>query len=297
MNDPVFSQSVGKTILADSNQDLFSLNRQEVIDSFLNHKVLLFRGFETSNDLFCRFSEQYGCNFYNYQAGAYDREKVDQKETLLSVTGGKQKFRVPFHGEMYYKKIRPQMLWFYCETPPLNNGETTICDAAELFQNLSPRVQKRFVENEIQYIRNYTREQWEAIYQTKNLDHVKYVCKENDLVLTIQSDESIETIYTTRAVVEDTKTGTNLFINNILPVSAQQLARKKGSNVCFADGSKISIWTLFHLWRKSSSLEIKIPWQQGDIIMIDNTRVMHGRKKITDDQRNILARMSDFALT
>ncbi|OOZ53026.1 hypothetical protein BOW44_13040 [Solemya velum gill symbiont] len=31
----------------------------------------------------------------------------------------------------------------------------------------------------------------------------------------------------------------------------------------------------------------EVQWQDGDVVMIDNTRVMHGRREITDTNREL----------
>ena len=38
-------------------------------------------------------------------------------------------------------------------------------------------------------------------------------------------------------------------------------------------------------------ITIEISWQKGDILMIDNTRIMHGRRAFYDDQRDIYTRL------
>lgn len=38
-------------------------------------------------------------------------------------------------------------------------------------------------------------------------------------------------------------------------------------------------------------ISIEISWQKGDILMIDNTRIMHGRRAFEDKQRDIYIRL------
>ena len=77
---------------------------------------------------FVDFTRSITPNFINYSGGAYPRDPIDGDNTVLSVTGNRQAFAVPLHGEMFYTKSRPAVLWFFCSTPPEADGETTVCD-------------------------------------------------------------------------------------------------------------------------------------------------------------------------
>jgi alpha-ketoglutarate-dependent taurine dioxygenase len=41
----------------------------------------------------------------------------------------------------------------------------------------------------------------------------------------------------------------------------------------------------------ADKITTKIPWKKGDILMVDNTRIMHGRRAFSDNQRDIYLRL------
>jgi alpha-ketoglutarate-dependent taurine dioxygenase len=41
----------------------------------------------------------------------------------------------------------------------------------------------------------------------------------------------------------------------------------------------------------AEKITAEINWQKGDILMVDNTRIMHGRRAFVDDKRNIYIRL------
>jgi hypothetical protein len=60
----------------------------------------------------------------------------------------------------------------------------------------------------------------------------------------------------------------------------------------FEDDSPISTDLRLDLFELTVSLSYRVAWEQGDILMIDNSRVMHGRTKIRPDHdRRIVVRM------
>ena len=40
----------------------------------------------------------------------------------------------------------------------------------------------------------------------------------------------------------------------------------------------------------SAGLTFEVEWQAGDVLMVDNTRMMHGRRPVLDDDRLIWTR-------
>ncbi|MRD46217.1 TauD/TfdA family dioxygenase [Caenimonas koreensis] len=263
-------------------------------DLLQDRKALLFRGFGLTADTFCEFSESLGEGFMDYQGGAFERKAINQNPTLLSVTGEGQSFAVPFHGEMYYRRHKPQLLWFYCAVAPSKGGETTLCDGAEFFKRLSRRTRDLFLKRRIAYIRRYTPQQWHVIYQTSDEAEVRAVCERNGLECRLSPSGELETRYETSAVVHDAS-GQPMFINNVLPILMQERVWLLDSNlVRFTGNESISDDIFQELLEVSAALEVAIPWQTGDVVLVDNRRLMHGRREIEDLKRKVLVRMSNL---
>lgn len=58
----------------------------------------------------------------------------------------------------------------------------------------------------------------------------------------------------------------------------------------FADGRQIPAGVLGELTGITEALTEEISWQDGDVVLIDNSRVMHGRRAITGSRRTIVKR-------
>ncbi|MFB8790608.1 MAG: TauD/TfdA family dioxygenase [Potamolinea sp.] len=295
INTTPLSQQFGTIVLGSNDTNSCELDTQEIISLFKSSSLLLFRGFEVDTDKFKQLTEQFGTNFVSYVGGAYSREMINGDKTLLSVTGGKLHFAVPFHGEMYYRKHRPDLLWFYCATPALKDGETTVCDGIQVYQQLSHSTQELFNQKRLKYIRTYAADVWPKIYQTEDINTVEQVCKENDMQLQVQEDESIKTEYVSSAV-KDSRCGQHkVFINNILPVIEQEAKGSNSSIVRFEDNSPIPDEIINEIKQVTDKLTYLVSWQKGDILIIDNTRLLHGRRSFSDNQRDIYVRLCDAA--
>lgn len=293
MKTTPITETFGTSIVGTSDIDICELDRTEVINFFKSSSLLLFRGFDVDTEVFKKFTELFSTNFVSYVGGAYSREMIKGDKTLLSVTGGKQKFAVPLHGEMYYRKQKPDIIWFYCSTPAVKDGETTICDGIQIYKELSDSTQKLLKTKRIKYIRTYPAEAWHKIYQTDDTSLVEKVCNDNDMKLEVHSDQSITTNYVTSAITESRCGKYKVFINNILPVVEQELKGSNSSLVRFEDDSKIPDEIVSEIKAVTDKLTYLVSWQTGDIVMVDNTRLMHGRKSFSDDQRDIYVRLCE----
>lgn len=270
---------------------LFDLSVQSVSQKFQKNNFLLFRHFEVDVEGFKKFSGIFSTEFFPYVGGAYSREVIGGDKTVLSVTGHQVGNTVPFHGEMYYKKQKPDMMWFFCVNPANQDGETTLCDGSRVYEELSPATQQLFRQHNIKYIRTYQDGAWQQIYQTGALETVEDVCQVNGMSLKVNDDGSITTEYVCSALVTDPNGDRKLFINNILPVYYQELFGKNNSLVRFEDGSKIPDAVIQEVRAVTDRLTIKVEWQAGDIVMLDNLKLMHGRRAFSDPDREIYVRL------
>lgn len=275
------------------NKVLDMSSADQIVDLFKNRGLLLFRGFDLSQEGFIKFTEQLTPNFMDYSGGAYARESIGGDETVLSVTGNRQFFGVPFHGEMFYTQNRPSILWFYCVVPPVSDGETTVCDGVAVLEQLSANTRRLFEEQEIKYIRHYSSKDWQGIYATDDVATVAKTCAERNTKFThFPEDNSISTEYQCSAVTTPLYLDKPAFVNNILPVILQETKGNTHSLVRFSDDSKIPEEAIDDIQAVTDRLTLAVAWQAKDLVMVDNSRSMHGRHEFNDTQRELNVRMS-----
>ncbi|PLZ22754.1 taurine catabolism dioxygenase TauD [Fischerella thermalis CCMEE 5273] len=290
------TEQFGIIIQGIGDENILNLDIDEVIKLFKSSSLILFRGFETDVDKFKKFTELYSTSFMTYVGGAYSRDSINGDNTVLSVTGHKIACAVPFHGEMYYTKTQPKMMWFYCATPALSDGETTICDGIQVYNELSQTTKELFHSKRLKYIRTYPQEIWPKIYQTNDLAVVEKVCNDNDMLLKVnEAEKSITTEYITSAIVLSRCGHYKVFLNNILPVIEQEAQGRNNSLVRFEDDSPIPENVIDELKEITGRLTQLVAWQKGDILMVDNTRLLHGRRTFSDNQRDIYVRLCNPA--
>ena len=269
--------------------------RRTVIDALQQTGAVIFRGYLQTVDEFIDFSEQFIRTFVPYVGGANNgRAAVAGLTSVYTVTEPSMKTPLPLHGEMYYTAVPPELCWFYCITPAASDGETTLCDGRKLLSRLSARTRREFEEREVIYRRNFSRNVWRTVYQTDDIADVEAFCRANHFELVVHADGGISTTYRTSAIVRSPDG--DAFINSVLNFAAQEyLAGSNESQVRWSSNEEIDRATLMEVKSVSDSLTLAHAWRPGDAVMVDNRRVMHGRRVFHDDQRNIVVRLGMLA--
>ncbi|MFN6474484.1 MAG: TauD/TfdA family dioxygenase [Nostoc sp. SerVER01] len=286
MNTKINSISDGivKEIININNISVLELDKEEIINLFKSYGILLFRGFMANAEIFKEFSNSLSTDFINYAGGAFSRRVINGDETLLSVNDFKSEIKL--HGEMYYQQNIPLMLWFFCANPPLKDGETTICDGRQFFNELSSSTKKLFRKNNLKFTVRMSEEDWNKKYQTNDLSKLEEMCQKNNTHLQINADQSILLEYICPGIIPSRCGKYQVFINSLLPT--KQLSPKI---LKFEDDSEIPDEVMSELNEIAEKITTEISWQKGDILMIDNTRILHGRRAFADDQRDIYIRL------
>jgi alpha-ketoglutarate-dependent taurine dioxygenase len=290
------SEPFGAVVESGPGEAVRSVDQETVKDLIKSRGVVMFSGFGTSLADFEAYIRQFGENFMSYQGGGYIRRQVSPDATLLSTRYdyGREKqetFGLPLHGEMYYTNSRPVLLWFYCQKPAASDGETTVCDGAQIYEKLSDESKRLLASKKLKYIRKYLDGEGQKIYQTEDMDEAIRFCAQNGISARVGEDKSLNTEYIYPAVIKSRWGGHMVYINNVLPVIWQEQMGRKTSIVRFEDGSQIPQSLIDEVVKAQEELVIPLPWKAGDFAAVDNTRALHGRRAFNDTDREVFLRM------
>lgn len=289
---------VGAMIDASALRDPAKLDLGQVLEVFDTYGAVLIKGCDVGRQEFVDLTERFPLRFMEYVGGANnDRASAfGQNKTVLTVTGGAvAKKAIPLHGEMFYTRPRAQTLFFCCIRPADENGQTTLCDGLAFWAALPEDIRAMFLEKKLKYRRLYKDDTWKKVYKTDSLDEVKAMCVRNGVQLTELGDGAFETVYCDYAW-QDHAAG-RIFINSLLVWAAREhIAKIDDSQVRFEDGTPMTPEMLYKIHGIGEELTLNVPWEPGMVAIVDNNRVMHGRRAYEDEGRDIIMRLSDDAL-
>lgn len=291
---------LGSLVAAHENPDLDSMPLEPIQEALKRTGAVFFDGFDAQVRDFQRFSDRFSSDYMdNTGSGSY-REKAHDADdgTIQNVayTFGvktQRTFGLPLHADRSYVKSQPELIWFLCRRPAAEKGLTFVADGEQIYEKLSPRARELFETRRLKYIRNYPPLEWQVAFRTQDIEEVRRYCRENDLTLIEREDGSITTTYVKPAIVAPTRfRDRKAFVNSILIQYWQEQAFKRdNAQVRLEDGSPIPRDIIDEVQRVADELTEKLPWDSGDFVMVDNTRMMHGREEFSDPNREIYARM------
>lgn len=267
--------------------------------------ALLLRGFDVHGEQpFQQLARAFGHELLSYEFGSTPRQAVEQGVYTSTEYPAHQV--IPLHNEQSYTLAWPLKIWFHCMQPSAEGGETPIADSRLVYQKLDPALRERFAERRLMYVRNYGNGldlPWEQAFNTTDRGEVERFCRANRIDFGWKDDGELRTRQVCQAVARHPRTGEMVWFNqaHLFHVSNLAPAVREGllavvedpldlpRNVYYGDGSPLEDDALAHIRAVLDDCAVSFPWQQGDVLMLDNMLVAHGRASFKGPRKVIVA--------
>lgn len=268
-------------IEAGQRAELAAMADREIIDLYKEHGALLFRGFDHNLELFGQFADRFCAT--SVQNDSHNRALLDSERNIQSVNRGRQSF--PLHPELSREPWKPDVCFFYCAQPARAGGKTTICDGVAIVDRLPADMRTKMAGRELTYIQlanDKVLEYWlgKSSPSDSELAHPPAGCP-----FTFERfGDQVGRIFS-RPLLHRPMFHERLAFGNFL-----LFARLQGvSNFPLLDDrTPVPADWMDEVKRVSDSLTAPIEWRTGDLLMLDNSRFMHGRTAVVDErQRSI----------
>lgn len=282
----------GTLFEAGKGTDILQVRPGDVAEAFKSSGLLLFRGFDQDIRRFQKLTELVSGSFVSYDGGAAARDYVDGDPTVMTVSEPTHSYPVPLHGEMYYVEKKPLVLWFYCVKPVGEGGQTTVGDGTWILERLSDGTRRLFEENRIKYVMIFPEGRWQKIFHTEDLEEVREHCRRNNYTSRVEDDGTVVAEYVSNAIWDTKFGGRRSFINNVFAITRWEWAGVPYRKVRLEDGSRLPEEVIQELWKVEAEATRDLAWQPGDVLMVDNTRFLHGRREFKDMSREIYVRLA-----
>lgn len=265
---------------------------------------LLFRGFEVSDQsAFQGFAQSFGHPLLGYEFGSTPRTALG--EGVYTSTEYPAHQVIPLHNEQSYTLEWPMRIWFHCMQPSETGGETPIADSREIYRRLAPAVRERFAQLGVMYVRNYGNGldmPWQQAFNTTDRAVLERFCRARCIDFEWKSDGELRTRQVCQGTAEHPLTGERVWFNqaHLFHVSNLPAAVRDSlltavdeadlpRNAYYGDGSPIEEDVLAAIRDVLDSCTVKFPWQRGDVLMLDNMLVAHGRCAFSGPRKVVVA--------
>lgn len=209
-----------------------------------------------------------------------------------------------WHNENTFNNRWPQQAIFACAVPAASGGETPIVDSRLIYQDLDAEIRQAFVEKQVMYVRKYGTHDhlglsWKTIFNSANKAEVEQACIAQKMSFEWLPGDELLTRAVRPAVWRHPVNGAWCWVNQAQHFhfsclsEATQTALKKlypderqyPRNCYFGDGSPIPdpyMQRILALYRQH---QLSFPWQQGDLMLVDNILKAHARNPFQGDRR------------
>ena len=270
----------GCVIEADGNKSLADIDRNEIVKIFENKGIILFKNFNIDKDHIVKFTDLFTLQYAN---DANRREIRFENPKLHNVDPGKME--MPLHSEASYSPSWPEIVWFYCRLAPKKSGQTTVCDGRLIYKNLSQKTKNFFLSNQIVYKLKIPYERKKNNQSDSEEIKLKPWYIENPGVTDCFIDFKNKEIHLKqkRYAVVETRKSNKVSFSNHLQIILDRDPQVLGWSL--EDGSKIPDDIMSEVKKVSDRLTININWNDNELCMIDNKRMMHGRRAILENEK------------
>lgn len=278
------------------------------IDSQLDrHGGILFRGFGIDTpEALERFVKATSERWAEYREPATPRSQVSGN--IYTSTDYPAAQRIFLHNENSHTESWPLRLCFACMIPAEQGGATPIADCRAIYERLDPAIRARFHEKQVRYVRNLGAGvgfPWQQVFKTDDKAEVEAYCRRNGIAAEWIGPDHLRISYVRPAMASHPRTGEMVWFNHatFFHISTQEPAIREGLlatmreedlpyNTYYGDGSPIEPATLDALRAAYDEATIAFPWQAGDVMLLDNMLVAHGRAPYAG-KRRVLVGMAD----
>jgi alpha-ketoglutarate-dependent taurine dioxygenase len=283
-----------------------SSNREFIQTQLLKHGGILFRNFNIfSPEVFEQFVIASSAELLSYKERSSPRTQISNN--IYTSTDYPADQSIFFHNENSYQHTWPLKIFFFCLTPAIQGGETPIADCRKVLDRIDLKIRQRFIEKGWMLVRNFRDGlslTWQSVFQTENKDAVENYCRGAGIETEWRGD-GLQTRQVRQAVSRHPVTGEMVWFNHAaffhistLEPSAQEVLlagsgeEELPNNTYYGDGSPIEFSVLEEIREAYRRETVSFSWQEGDLLMLDNMLVAHGRNPYVG-RRKILVAMAD----
>ncbi len=249
----------------------------------------ILRGFDVDMHKFSALTAKF-CKTITFDpAREYSEENTQKVDAGLGPIG--------LHIENGNTPVCPDVVAFYSTKAAFEGSQTTICDGRKMFEAFDGALKKRWSQK-MTVKRCLPEELWK-----------RYLANEHPAVSS-PDEVTMEHILQFKAAIPNqdftmNEDGSLIYELQLYPVRPSSLSKGLGfanailgpshnyeaPTYTLEDGSNVSDDEIEKLREIAECYTVEINWQDGDIAIIDNTRVMHGRRAIKDQDRRLFIGM------
>jgi alpha-ketoglutarate-dependent taurine dioxygenase len=247
------------------------------------HGALLLRGYGGNLDDFAALAAQM-CPVAVHNESR-NRALLGTSQNVQSVNLGVQPF--PLHPELSREPWKPDSCFFYCIRPPSAEGSTTLCDGVAIVRALPPELKAAMQGRRLKYLAPAGPEVLKYWLGNASPDEALIASPPATCPYSFERvGQQLARAFSRPLLHKPMFTDALAFGNFLL---FARFLRGMRNFPLLDTGEEVPEAWLQIVKSVSDRLTVQIDWQHGDLLILDNSRFLHGRTAVTEPNDRIIA--------
>lgn len=262
--------------------------------------AILFRGFDVPDaQAFDAVVGGYGEEGFAYADSLSNAVRVNVTDRVFTANEAPPSTSIYLHHEMAQTPIYPSKLFFYCEIAPDEGGATPLCRSDILLERMEaadPEFVAAFAEKRVRYTNVMPADDdagsgqgrsWRSTLSADTPDAAEARLQSLGYEWEWQDDETLRVTTPRLDAVRSLPDGSRSFFNQLIAAFRgwSDSRNDPSKSICFGDGTPIDSTQMAEAIALADALSYDLEWQAGDVALVDNFRVMHGRRPFVGKRR------------
>ena len=262
--------------------------------------AVLFRGFPVrSADDFDAFVTAFDLPNFPYNESLSNAVRVNRTDRVFTANEAPSETTIYLHHEMAQTPIFPSKLFFYCEQPADEGGETPLCRSDVLWAQLSEQA-PQFARDCEQRGLKYTNvmppaadldsgmgRSWQSTLSVATREEAAARLGQLGYTWEWLDDGSLRVTSPALPAVRALPSGKMVFFNQLIAATRgwKDSRNDPARAITHGDGTPLDVEATSLAAELADRITFDLAWQTGDVALIDNFVVMHGRRQFHGTRR------------
>jgi alpha-ketoglutarate-dependent taurine dioxygenase len=278
-------------------------NKSAVDAALADAGALLFRGFDVPDPLaFDAAIEGYGETGFTYEDSLSNAVRTNVTPRVFTANEAPPTTEIFLHHEMAQTPLYPAKLFFYCEIAAERGGATPLCRSDWVLDRIRAEHRDFYDAVRAEGVR-YTNvmpgsddagsgqgRSWRSTLSVADREGAERRLSELGYQWEWREDDSLRATTPVLPAIRDVGEGRESFFNQLIAAFRGWADSRNDPNrsITLGNGEPITAEQMAGPIAIADELTYDLAWQAGDVALVDNFTVMHGRRPF-EGRRRVLA--------
>jgi alpha-ketoglutarate-dependent taurine dioxygenase len=282
--------------------------RSQLLSEAHKHGAILFRDFPLAlPEDFDSFVAALGIENFPYKRSLSNAVRVNFTERVFSANEAPAAVKIFLHHEMAQTPLYPSTILFFCQLPAEEGGATPICRSDILYERVRAECPEFIAKLEscgLKYSNvmpgnddpnSGMGRSWQSTLGVETKEEAETRLQSLGYSWQWLDNDTLRVTTPVLPAVREIAPGRKTLFNQLIAAYAGWSDQRNdpSSAIRHGDDSKLDAAAVGRLIALADELTYDMAWQAGDVVLVDNTVAMHGRRPFVG-RRKVLASLGDM---